>query len=267
MTTHSNMFLNGETGSRPQLLKSLMLGGIVIIAAASCTSQSLKTTFNNQNTKIDTYATSVQFLERELGINSTVDSDGDIISQNYVLETVDTIIPRVTHNKGAVRLTIVEGSGEDLGANGSATFYFAGYVFSNGPSSVQMLYIGLDGTEESWVFSTPYTTFNVTGSPTTGASISVSGSSSGLTFFATNHYATASFSGQTLSESELEPVTYSLKDNNLIEGLRYGLEGVKAGEVCDVVFSGELGLGNRVIGTVPANSALLYRIWVESISN
>ena len=35
----------------------------------------------------------------------------------------------------------------------------------------------------------------------------------------------------------------------------------------ELLFSGKYGFGNKPFGTIPANSALLYKIWVESISN
>ena len=44
-------------------------------------------------------------------------------------------------------------------------------------------------------------------------------------------------------------------------------EGVKAGEECEIIFSGKYGFGNDSFGIIPANSALLYKIWVISISN
>ena len=34
-----------------------------------------------------------------------------------------------------------------------------------------------------------------------------------------------------------------------------------------ILFSGKFGFGNKMIGIIPANSALAYKIWVISISN
>lgn len=93
-----------------------------------------------------------------------------------------------------------------------------------------------------------------------------SGSARGLTLFATNHYATAALSGWSLSQGDFSPMTVDLGSGDLVEGLQAGLPGVRAGEVCDILFSGRYGLGKKPLGTVPANSALLYRIWVVSIS-
>ncbi|MCD8313500.1 MAG: FKBP-type peptidyl-prolyl cis-trans isomerase [Bacteroidales bacterium] len=242
------------------------------IALASCTSQSLETTYNNQLTKIDTYADGVSFIECELTVGTTTDEDGEIVSTgNYVMEKVDTITPRVTRNGEVVRITMVEGDGDQLGSKGKCTFHYAGYVFSSGPTTVQMAYLTMTDQNgdlaSSWLFSTPYTSINVSGSVTTGAVISGSGSSSGLTIFGTNHYFTSQFVGWDLSGDDYDPMTVSLSDNTVLEGLRKGLEGVRAGEVCDIAFSAKYGLGKRELGTIPANSALLYRIWVDDISN
>jgi FKBP-type peptidyl-prolyl cis-trans isomerase len=42
---------------------------------------------------------------------------------------------------------------------------------------------------------------------------------------------------------------------------------VKGGEECQILFTGKYGFGNKAFGIIPANSALVYKIWVESISN
>lgn len=86
--------------------------------------------------------------------------------------------------------------------------------------------------------------------------------------FATNSEEVAKGSGWTLSDdSVFEVKTVKLSDSDFIKGLKYGLEGVKAGQECYILFSGKYGFGKRELGTIPANSALVYRIWVESIMN
>ncbi len=262
-----------RTAVRTERLASAAAGlCAAALCLAACSSQSLETSFNSQETKIDTYAESVEFIECELTVGTTTDDEGNEVSTgNYTMAKVDTIAPRTTRNDGVVRLTMVEGTGDQLSSKGSVTFHYAGYVFSSGPSTVQMAYISLtddDGqVNSSWLFSTPYSSINVSGNVTTGAVISGSGSSSGLTMFATNHYITAQFTGWGVSADDFDALTVSLSDNSVIEGLRKGLEGVRAGEVCDIAFSGKYGLGKRQLGTIPANSALLYRVWVDSISN
>mgnify|MGYP002512817307 CR=1 FL=1 len=39
------------------------------------------------------------------------------------------------------------------------------------------------------------------------------------------------------------------------------------GEECEIIFSGKYGFGNDVFGIIPANSALLYKIWVVGVAN
>ena len=87
--------------------------------------------------------------------------------------------------------------------------------------------------------------------------------------FATNHEETAVQNGwDELGAADFSPVTANLADEgSLVEGLRKGLFGVKAGQECYILFSGRHGFGSKPIGTIPANSALLYHVWVESIDN
>ena len=58
-----------------------------------------------------------------------------------------------------------------------------------------------------------------------------------------------------------------MRSNGLLEGLRNGLIGVRSGEECEIAFSGKYGFGNEIFGTIPVNSALLYKIWVIGVSN
>lgn len=86
--------------------------------------------------------------------------------------------------------------------------------------------------------------------------------------FATNHSDTAQEANWTLSdENALNIKTMNLSDDDLVSGLRKGLKGVRGGEECVILFSGKYGFGKKQFGTIPANAALAYHIWVESISN
>lgn len=87
------------------------------------------------------------------------------------------------------------------------------------------------------------------------------------TLFATNHEETALQNHWELTDQRFEMITLELDDSDLIEGLRNGLIGVRSGERCEILFSGEYGYGKKPLGTVPANSALLFEIVVEAISN
>ena len=86
--------------------------------------------------------------------------------------------------------------------------------------------------------------------------------------FATNSPDVASSSSWTLSdESAFEAVTLDLSEGDLVDGLQKGLPGVKAGEECFILFSATHGFGSKKLGTIPANSAIAYHIWVESVDN
>ena len=85
--------------------------------------------------------------------------------------------------------------------------------------------------------------------------------------FTTNHQQTANGSKWELTDAEYKICTINLQDSDIIEGLRHGLTGVRSGEICQILFSGKYAYGKRPLGIVPANSALLFEIWVEGVSN
>lgn len=85
--------------------------------------------------------------------------------------------------------------------------------------------------------------------------------------FATNREESAIDAGWELSDAEYEVLTVNLKESDLLPGLKQGLAGVKGGEECEIIFSGKYGFGRKPFGIIPANSALLYKIWVISVSN
>lgn len=93
------------------------------------------------------------------------------------------------------------------------------------------------------------------------------GSVSAGNMFSTNHETSATDAGWELTETIYEPLTLNLNDDRLLPGLKNGLVGVKGGEECEILFSGKHGFGNKTFGIIPANSALLYKIWVISVSN
>lgn len=94
-----------------------------------------------------------------------------------------------------------------------------------------------------------------------GASVSAAG------LFATNHEATAKASGWELSDTTQYHICTLTLDESLLPGLRNGLEGVQNQDECYILFSGQYGYGNHKQGTIPALSALVYHIWVNSITN
>lgn len=235
---------------------------------AGCAGQSLETSYNSQEEDIADYAGSARFTECEFIQDTDAEGNPEFNEDGspvIVKSEVGTITPVVTHNGGATRLTIIDGEGQPLTETGSVSVYFAGYIFESGPETTEIALTDIDGTGSTWLLSTPYTAFTVSSSAD-GVSIGGSGSARGLTLFATNHYATAALSGWTLSEGDFSPMTLDLGSGDIVPGLQAGLPGVRTGEVCDIVFSGRYGLGKKPLGTVPANSALLYRIWVVNVS-
>lgn len=164
-----------------------------MLMAVSCVGSKLEQSYNNQESKIDSY------------INGK--------GEQY----------RSVRTGGANRLVLKEGEGEELDRNGFVSFYYAGYTFNG--------------------------SFN----------------SSGL--FVTNHQETAEQAGWTLTDADYQIYEISMNDAKLIPGLRDGLLGVKAGEECEILFSGKYGFGNEVFGIIPANSAQLWKIWVVGVTN
>ena len=95
----------------------------------------------------------------------------------------------------------------------------------------------------------------------TGANVS------GGNLFATNHKKTADAAGWRISDTTAFNIQTLTLGEPLLEGLQRGLEGVRNQDECYILFSGKYAYGSRVQGTIPARSALVYHIWVESISN
>lgn len=87
------------------------------------------------------------------------------------------------------------------------------------------------------------------------------------TLFATNDEETAKGASFTLTDADYSIFEANMTDIHLVEGLRNGLLGVRTGEECEIIFSGKYGFGNEIFGTIPVNSALLYKIWDITVSN
>lgn len=95
----------------------------------------------------------------------------------------------------------------------------------------------------------------------TGASISASN------LIETNKKEIADAANWKLSDSTIfQPVTLTL-DKTLVDGLRMGLHGVQPGDEAYILFTGEYAYGNKENGTIPAKSAMVYHVWIESIKN
>ena len=93
------------------------------------------------------------------------------------------------------------------------------------------------------------------------------GSISSANLFATNHQKTADAAGWKLSDTTAFKIETLTLDDSLLDGLERGLEGVRNQDECFILFSGKYGYGSAAQGTIPARSALVYHVWVSSISN
>ena len=86
--------------------------------------------------------------------------------------------------------------------------------------------------------------------------------------FATNNESFAkSQRWSTTDTTSFAITTIKLGEDEIVEGLKNGLVGVKGGDECYVLFSGKRGFGKKKIANVPAHSALAYRLWIKSVSN
>lgn len=93
---------------------------------SACTSQSLETTFTSQDTRIDSYIENITLTLTDPDGNPMTDEDGNTI----------TVTPEVVTSNGCHRVIINEGNGDALTSKGSATIYYAGYVFTTSPSTL-----------------------------------------------------------------------------------------------------------------------------------
>ena len=85
--------------------------------------------------------------------------------------------------------------------------------------------------------------------------------------FATNHKKTADAAGWNISDTTAFKIQTITLDDRLLDGLQRGLEGVRNQNECYILFSGKYAYGSHAQGTIPARSALVYHVWVNSISN
>jgi len=91
---------------------------------------------------------------------------------------------------------------------------------------------------------------------------------SAAALFATNNQEVAeSIDWGDLGGFSYEVKLLDMKEADLLKGLYNGLKGVKTGEECIILFSGKYAFGSKALGTIPANSALAYYVWVESLNN
>lgn len=115
---------------------------------------------------------------------------------------------------------------------------------------------GTDSLATDGVVSYYYALYRLTSSPISSSNL-----------ISTNNADIAGSSWSLSDEDAFDIITVKLDESGYVEGLRNGLEGVRDGQECYILFSGQYGFGDRIHGTIPANSGLVYHIWVSSISN
>lgn len=101
-----------------------------------------------------------------------------------------------------------------------------------------------------------YACYTLTGTSITSANL-----------VATNVRSLAESVGWKLSDTTRYHLDTLRLDKNLVEGLRNGLWGVQPGDEAFILFTGEYGYGSTERGTIPARSALVYQVLIESIKN
>lgn len=199
----------------------------ISLLATSCVKEKLENTYNNQEDKID------QYIEKNRYKKSTVK------------------VPARDPETGEIKL---DGDGQPVMKDSTVTDTMR-VVYNQG--SARLVIKEGEGEE---LRSNGSVAFYY-------AAYTFTNSISSSNMFSTNHLETASSAGWTLSDENDDILTINLETYELISGLKNGLVGVRSGEECQIFFSGKYGFGKKGIGIVPATSALVYKIWVESISN
>ncbi len=80
--------------------------------------------------------------------------------------------------------------------------------------------------------------------------------------FATNDSTTAAKND---FPQQISPFGLQLGETDLVKGLTLGLEGVKEGEYCYIIFSSKYGFYNTVVDNIPKLSPLFYEVWVDKV--
>lgn len=119
-----------------------------------------------------------------------------------------------------------------------------------------------EGTSEETLEKGGVVSFYYAGYFLSGTSVSAAN------LFTTNDRVIAEASSWSVDdESIFEIETIELGTDPLLVGLENGLLGVRSGEECLILFSGKYAYGKKIAGIIPAKSALVYHIKVESITN
>jgi len=101
----------------------------LLLGICACTKSSIESTYNTQEVNIDSYV------------------------EKYLSSSPDT---RVVYNESVVRMVLTEGEGAELDKEGSATVYYAGYIFNNGTMNASTLFATNDSdvaATSNWTIS------------------------------------------------------------------------------------------------------------------
>ena len=207
----------------------IIIPAILLTAAAftSCVKEKLEDTYNKQEDRIDQYIEKQRYVKRTVQVPARDPETGEIKTD----DSGQTVM-RDSTVTDTLKVVYNEGTSRLITKEGEGEELKA-------DGAIAFYYAGY--------------TFN--------------GSKSKSNLFMTNHQETALDAGWDLTEENFKVYMTNMNGSDLLEGLKNGLLGVKTGEHCEILFSGKYGFGNKEFGIIPANSALLYEIWVEAVSN
>lgn len=218
-----------------EIKRNILAIVLVISALSACTKSKLEQTYNSQEDRIDKYLNTKKLVKRD---SSWVDTLGFQLDTTVVSE--DSIVIDTTWET----------------KKNDTTFVDTLRVIRNGGANRIILKEG-EGEELS---NDGFVSFYYAG-------YTFSGSFNASGLFLTNHKATADMAGWELTDADYDIYEIKLDDAKLVQGLKDGLLGVRAGEECEILFTGKYGFGNENFGIIPVNSSLLYKIWVVGIAN
>lgn len=208
---------------------------LVIFALGACTKSKLEQTYNSQESKIDSYLTSNRIVKRSISRTDTLGFTLDTTALDNGTIQIDTSwITEKIDTSWTDTLNVVRNGGANR------------LVVKEGEG---------EELQRNGFVSYYYAGYKFTGN------------FSASNLFVTNHQETAEKAGWNLTDADYQIYEINLGDAKLIPGLKDGLLGVRAGEECEILFSGKYGFGKEQFGIIPANSALLYKIWVVGVAN
>ncbi|MBR5301047.1 MAG: FKBP-type peptidyl-prolyl cis-trans isomerase [Bacteroidales bacterium] len=227
---------------------------LICLAGSSCLKEKLEEGYNKQETSIDSYISKNPTAKRSGQVSDTLKFTDTtfVYDTSYIYEpgengVIDTLMIIDTTERYEYRYEIQ--TRDTTWTDSLRVVYHNGstrLVWEEGTGPM----LDPDGSVSFYY-----------------AGYTFSGSINKQNLFVTNHQETAEASNLVLTDADYELYEINLGEAELIEGLQNGLIGVRAGERCDILFSGKYAFGNNTFGIIPANSALAFQIWVVGVSN